>query len=307
MENLDDIFKTQSQRGYKRGPDEPFDKDSFAARKKQERDAVYALVDETVSRIAADGGALQTYLDVQSRFDRYSATNAILISAQMPGATKLAGFDAWRDNGVHIRRGAEAITILEPGKEYTREEDGSTGVFYNPKKVFDISQTTSRQQAAARQQPSPEPTYDQRTLLKALISRAPCYFVVSDKLPENINAMYQQKEDTILVRPGLDANSYFRGVSQELARAWMARSGTEFANPDFTAYCVSYMVCKRHGVAVDAFRFDRLPEAYKEMDTQALRDDLGKMRDISGDMISDMQRSFELQERAQKSRDDGAR
>lgn len=43
------------------------------------------------------------------------------------------------------KRGADAITILEPGKEYTREKDGSTGVFYDPKKVFDISQTNSRQ------------------------------------------------------------------------------------------------------------------------------------------------------------------
>ena len=31
---------------------------------------------------------------------------------------------------------------MEPGKEYERE-DGSTGTYYNAKKVYDISQTTA--------------------------------------------------------------------------------------------------------------------------------------------------------------------
>jgi hypothetical protein len=293
MANFDDIFNSQDQGN--------LDKEAFAARKKQERDAVYALVDETVSNMAGNGEAFQTYLDVQSRFDRYSATNAILICAQKPDATKLADFDTWKESGTFIKRGAEAITILEPGKEFIREEDGSTGVFYNPKKVFDISQTT------ARRQKSTPIHYDKRMLLKALIGHAPCRFAISPELPENVNVRYQREQNTIFVRPALDGDTYFRGVSQELARAHMERSGKEYVEPAFTAYCVSYMVCKRNGVAVDTFRFDQLPEAYRSMEPQALREELGKMKELSGDMIAEMRRGLEAHEKSQKSRDDGAR
>jgi hypothetical protein len=87
----------------------------------------------------------------------------------------------------------------------------------------------------------------------------------------------------------------------------MERSGKEYVEPAFTAYCVSYMVCKRNGVAVDTFRFDQLPEAYRSMEPQALREELGKMKELSGDMIAEMRRGLEAHEKSQKSRDDGAR
>lgn len=299
METFDDIFNAQNQRGSDQRQSGTFDKDEFAARKKRERDSLYALVDETISDMAVDGGAFQTYLDVQSRFDRYSVTNAVLIAAQMPEATRLMDFDGWKEAGAYVRRGAEAITILEPGKEYTREDNGSTGVYYNPKKVFDISQTD--------QKPVPTVQRDQRTLLKALINRAPCRFAVSADIPDARNAMYDLNANTIVVRPGLDGDVYFRAVAQELARVMMARSGKEYADPDFTAYCASYMVSNRYGVSVESYNFDQLPEAFQDMAPQELRDELGKMRNVSGDLIADMRRTFEAQEKAQKNRDDGAR
>ena len=166
MPNYDDLFSAQ--------PDpqggESFDKDAWAVKKQHERDQVYGLIDAYVHDMGSLGkltfaNAFQTYLDVQARFDRYSVSNAVLIAAQMPEATRLADFDAWKDNGVYVKRGAEAITILEPGKEYTRQEDGSTGVFYNPKKVFDISQTSAIQQTA------PAVNRDERLLLKALMNK----------------------------------------------------------------------------------------------------------------------------------------
>ena len=43
------------------------------------------------------------------------------------------------------------------------------------------------------------------------------------------------------------------GWPQELARAHMDRDGITCESPDFTAYSVSYMLCKRNGVSVEAF------------------------------------------------------
>ena len=162
MENYDDLFAPQPDQRR----DAPFDKDAWAARKQQEREGVYAMIDSHVHDMGVDGGVFQAYLDVQARFDLYSVSNAILVAAQKPDATKLADFDTWKSSGLYVKRGAEAITILEPGKEYTREQDGSKGVFYDPKKMFDISQTNSTQRAA------PPVARDGRLLLKALMNNA---------------------------------------------------------------------------------------------------------------------------------------
>jgi len=301
MPNYDDLFSSQPTPQ----EDGAFDKEAWAAKKQQEREQVYDLIDTYARDMGSTEGlnfanAFQTYLDVQARFDRYSVSNAILIAAQMPEATRLADFDTWKDSGVYVRRGAEAVTILEPGKEYTRQDDGSTGVFYNPKKVFDISQTSADQQTA------PTVNRDERLLLKALMNNAPCRFQIANDLPEGVNVFYHSQDNVIFVRQGLDAATIFRGLAQELAAAHMSKSDRQCRPPDFAAYSVSYMLCKRNGVSVEGFSFEHMPEEYNLMDAKEIRAELGVMRDVAGTITADMNRHFAAQEKAQKHRD-GAR
>lgn len=117
MSNFDDIFDTQSAR--KNLNDQPFDKDAWAEKKQAERKAVYDLADTTAEAVSMDGGKYRDYLDVQARFDRYSATNALLILAQMPQATQLKDFDGWRDAGASIKKQQKGISILEPVRNMT--------------------------------------------------------------------------------------------------------------------------------------------------------------------------------------------
>ena len=331
MPNYDDLFTEQpAQR-----EETPFDKDAWAAKKQAEREGVYAMIDNYVHDMGMDGGVFRAYLDVQARFDLYSVSNAILIAAQCPEATKLSDFDTWKADGVYVKRFQDAITILEPGKEY-RKDDGSTGVSYNVKKVFDISQTSSSRTSYRsfppkggnltrsvapplptesvdsagtlnEQRPAPAVARDERLLLKALMNNAPCRFSISNELPEGINVAYHPQNSVIYVRQGLDAPTIFRGLAQELARAHMDKGGITCESPDFTAYSVSYMLCKRNGVSVEGFSFDRLPESYAMMDAKALRAEVGVIRDVAGSITADMNRLFAAQEKAQKNRDGGAR
>ncbi len=161
MNNFDDIFDPAPQNN-------EFDKEAWTAKKKAERDEVYALADATAEEIAADGGKFRDYLDVQANFRHYSATNALLILATKPDARRLGDKDFWRDQGVYIKRQEfhRPIKIVEGGGEYTRD-DGSIGVSYNIKRVYDISQTTSRMRA-------PQPvSHDTRALFNALIYKRP--------------------------------------------------------------------------------------------------------------------------------------
>ena len=68
---------------------EIFDKEEWASRKQQDREAAYAMVDDALKKMGTNGKAFQTYLDVQSKFERYSVSNALLVAAQKPEATDL--------------------------------------------------------------------------------------------------------------------------------------------------------------------------------------------------------------------------
>lgn len=176
MANYDDIFNASAQKDTEDKSFVSFNKEEWAAQKKQERESAFAMIDETAQRMANDGGLFQSYLDVQARFDRYSVGNAVLITAQKADATQLSDFKGWKNNGVFIKKGESGIVLLEPGEEYTKE-DGTVGVSYNSKKVFDISQTT------AKVKDRPAMKRDERLLLKAIIHNAPCPIEISQKLP----------------------------------------------------------------------------------------------------------------------------
>ncbi len=295
MENYDSLFTEQQAAEPQKGMElSPFDVEEYKQRKQKLRDDTFSLIEETVEKMKVSNEPFQAYLDVQARFDRYSVNNAILIAAQMPTATKVADFDTWKSAGVFIKKGEEAICLLEPGKEYTKE-DGSVATGINVKKVFDISQTTSRQKT------TPTITRDERLLLKSLISNAPCEMEISAQMSEKVNAVYRPDDKKILVRQGMDAPAIFRALTQELAHAHFDK-GENYRRSEnaVAAYCVSYVLCKRYGVSVDTFRFEPMPQEFAQMDSKAFRAELGKIRDVAGEISRDMSRVLETQERTVK-------
>lgn len=97
-------------------------KEEYAEKKRAEKEAVYQMADEAVNEIVNDPEKFTAFLDTQSRMDRYSAVNALLIYKQLPTATQLKDYDDWSKENVRVSKGAKSISILEP-VEYTKKED----------------------------------------------------------------------------------------------------------------------------------------------------------------------------------------
>lgn len=68
-------------------------KEEYAEKKKAEKEAVYQMADEAVEEIVNDPEKFTAFLDTQSRMDRYSAVNALLIYKQLPTSTQLKDYD----------------------------------------------------------------------------------------------------------------------------------------------------------------------------------------------------------------------
>lgn len=295
MSNFDDIFSGQN--GNSRWSDQPFDKEAWAAKKQEERKELYALADSTAAEISGDGEKYQKYLDVQSRFSRYTPTNALLILAQMPEATQLKDFNGWKEAGASVQRKPKSVKILEPGKEYDRE-DGTRGTSFEVKRVYDASQTRGRVRSA------PAVKLDDRMLLKALIHRTPVPIQTVDSLPNNMGALYDHNQQVIFVCRGMGAEDIFRSVSKELAHAEIAGMSENYNRNDaaFKAYSASYLLCKRYGVDVSDYNFSRLPTSFRESNPQQVRETLTEIRDTANQISTRMYRALE-QNRAPKAKE----
>ena len=267
------------------GGSKPFDKEQWAAQKQAQRKEAYELIDNTCSEMMISGDSFRQYLDVQGRFDRYSVNNAILVSAQMPEATQLKEKAAWKQSRVYVNKDAQKVVILEPSKEYTRD-DGSKAVGYNAKEVYDISETSAKDRQEAQEKKP------MRELVSALIDASPVPFVPVADL--EMPAYYDSEQQSIFIRTGLNEEQLFVSMAKEVSAAVFDFKHNESREAsEFKSYCVAYMVSSRYGVDTRGFNFSRLPKELAETDTQAFKGELGSMRDVLGEIQSEMYKSLE--------------
>lgn len=117
----------------------------------------HALAELAAALDAGNSSALIAYLHTAARFHKYSWTNCLLIAAQRPGATHVAGFRTWLSLGRHVRKGEKGIAILapilckrladarnEPQDDNSRLAAPCHLVGFQSAYVFDIAQTDGR-------------------------------------------------------------------------------------------------------------------------------------------------------------------
>ena len=295
MNNFDDLFEQQPQPEATEKPEPQKEKPKkqwWQIREEKQRKEAYATLDRVFGAFSEGHGDMKAYLDTQSRFPFHSARNAILIGEQCPNAKRVGGYKEWASQGVEILEEEKRlpIIILEPGKAY-RREDGSVGQNFYAKEVFDISQTTARDEA------QPQVSYDDRLLLKGLIASSPVPIRAVEELPQGRGAVYDPEQNAILVKKGMDAPDIFRCVSLEVANVQLAQSmdGYSRETDGYKAYAVSYMLCKRYGVDAKEYEISKLDGVFQG---QVPREDipaaLTDMRDTFKSLNGRMARAMGL-------------
>jgi hypothetical protein len=98
--------------------------------------------------LALDQGrseSLTSLLRTLGRFHTYSFHNVCLIVSQRPSATRVAGFQTWRQLGRFVRRGERGIAIMAPilrrGDVVDTADPDRSVVGFRAAYVFDVSQT----------------------------------------------------------------------------------------------------------------------------------------------------------------------
>lgn len=273
----------------------PFDKNAWKEKKQQERQEVYDLIDKTADEIKSDVDKFKEYLEVQGRFDKYSVGNALVITAKMPNATQLKDFNDWKETGASIKKNENGIGILEPGDSYTRA-DGSVATSYNVKKMFDISQTTSTQRPRTN-------NYDDKVKLTALLKDCPVDVKAVDEIPNSNKVAEWNKDDNALyVKRGGETPTIFKELARELTRVGLEETGNSELD-NFKCEATSYMLCKKYGIDVSDINISSIPEAFKNMSANEVRNELTSMRSSMEDINTRMNAHFESISKTQKNKE----
>ncbi len=111
----------------------------------EKQQAVLETLQRGVEGILTSEG-YQAYLQTMAKFHQYSFANSLLIHAQNPDATRVAGYRTWQELGRQVRKGERAIKIFVPYKKKledpeTGETEGYRVTGFGLGNVFDVAST----------------------------------------------------------------------------------------------------------------------------------------------------------------------
>lgn len=219
----------------------------------------------------------QAWLKFASRFHKYSFGNSLLIMAQDPHATHVAGYQAFKAMGRQVRRGETGIKVLAPiTRREPRLDDGGRPqhdesgrplyrthvVATKPVTVFDIRQTDGP--------PLPDPGIGQPTLLTGQdpaglwdrlqgflegrgfdVRRGPCH--------DGANGYTDFTRRLVMVRDDVDDAQSVKTLAHEGAHSILHsdRSSLDCRGIlEVEAESVAYMVTSAHGLDSSQYTFN---------------------------------------------------
>ena len=248
------------------------DKKEWADEQKRKRDSLFAMIEAVCPTIVSSTEEMSEFLTVQSRFEKYSLNNNILIYAQKSDATKIKDFKGWKEEGGSVKKGSKGFMILEP-TSYTK--DGEKRIAFNPKTMFDASDV-------AGITPGQTVAYDKSMLIRALVNDSPVDIKTVQNYPADkaVGAYFDVKDNCIYAKSGMNVNDIFTSVSQALACAEMAKQTKEpfrVSDHEFQARCVAYVLAKKYGIPSDQVNLYSMPARYAGYDGEQIKKELSEI------------------------------
>ena len=267
----------------------------------------------------------QAYLRTVSRFHRYSVNNQMLIFAQCPHATLVAGYQKWQNQfSRHVLRGEKGITIIAPtpykikveqekldpdtkqplldadGKTITEEKEVQIPMF-RPVKVFDVSQTDGKPLPERVQSPIAELTgnvehYEAFMDALKLVSPVP---IEMKPLTNDLDGFFSPSKQSIALRSGMSEVQTVCAAVHEIAHsklhnyAMQPDSQPKDSNTEeIEAESIAYTVCAYFGIETSANSFGYVATWSKDKDVKAFRASLDTIRKTSSELISGVEQHF---------------
>jgi len=262
---LDDVINNANSNSY--------NKEEWKKKKQEQLQNAYNMIEEATEELKNDSSFLKSYLDVQSRFDKYTVRNALLLTKQLPNATQLKDYNGWKEAKVNFKtRYPKRVVILEPGEAYTNKEGKKVTPIYS-KEVIDISETNLKPNSR---------TYDKKLILQSLLHNAPADIKAVDSLEDGKMCNWDKDNNVIYVCRSEDYNLVISSVAKELANINLYENTNNY--DQVQAECISYMICKKYGIDTELENIDKLSLRFSNMESKDIKDELSNMKNVFEDI-----------------------
>jgi antirestriction protein ArdC len=217
------------------------------------------LVDKLTDGIAdlTSSDQWRRYLDFQARFHRYSAGNVLLVLAQRPDATRVAGFRAWSAHGRAVRKGERAIWILAPMVHSRSCDEADTeprvrGFKWVP--VFDVSQTEGGElPSVCRPLSGDDGGADFGRLVE--IAQLIGFRVEDHRFEGATNGDCCHSRRRIRVEADRSPRQRVKTLAHELAHAILHETVGDLSVAELEAESTAYVVCQHLGIDTAEYTF----------------------------------------------------
>ena len=258
------------------------------------------------------------YLNVMSKFHTYSPRNALLILMQNPYATRVAGFNAWKENHNRtVKKGERGIKIIAPApftvkKEMEKinpktnkpfigkdgkpvmEEQEITIPSYKVTTVFDLSQTEGEPLPTLANKLTAD-VQDFKDFLKTLrkVSPVPIKF---ENIESGANGYYHLEEKYIAIQKGMSEAQTVKTAIHEIAHAKLhalPEKGQEQETEkidsrtrEVQAESIAYTVCQHFGIDSSDYSFGYVAGWSSDKDTKELHASLDIINKTTAELIN---------------------
>ena len=273
----------------------------------------------------------RNYLTTMSRFHRYSLNNVMLIHAQRPDATLVAGFSKWKNSfGRHVKKGEKGIQILAPtpykikvdkekldpdtklpmlddeGKPITEEKEVTIPMF-KVVSVFDVAQTEGK--------PLPQISFSltgdvaQYEVFMEALRRTSQVPITLEPMEPGMDGYFSLTKQVIFLREGMSQVQTVCAAIHEMAHSRLHNyeKMTELADDGETilvpgekdrnteeveAESISYAVCQYFGIETADNSFGYIASWSQGKELKELRASLETINKTSSELISGIEQHY---------------
>ena len=281
--------------------------------KETNKDKIKEITDklEQGVRNLMDSDRYKNYLNVMSKFHKYSTNNVILISMQMPDATHVAGYKAWeKEFQRHVKKGEKAIRIIAPvirrvkvnaddsKASDTPEEEEVKLTSYRVTSVFDVSQTDGKELPSIVEQLDFD--LNNFELLKESLERVSPVPVSYEAIEPRCNGYFDKKERNIVVREKMSQGQTVKTLIHEIAHALLHDDldlDKELKKDRFTkeveAESVAYTVCQYLNLDTSDYSFGYVAGWSSGKDVKELKGSLELIRKTASTIITNLNKKLQ--------------
>jgi len=271
--SADSVFEATEANKQQKAKKEKFDKEAWLEQKEAKLKVLHEELQDQISNLDNDED-WKNYLNTMSKFHRYSWGNQLLIRVQKPEATKVAGFNKWKELDRNVKKGEKGLSILAPSMINTDVLDsngnkvmGKDGkplkekkiVGYRAVSVFDISQTEGKDLPTPKKLTETPPEGFKEDIENAIKSSG--YTLEYKALPPGLDGSTNPTNKVVTISSSLNEGQTASVLAHELGhiaaghterKDYHTGHGGQRGAMEVEAESIAYVLCRSNGMSTAA-------------------------------------------------------